>query len=275
MEEFANVSVSLDKLSPDGIPVTVTLDDLPPILFELRCNEHNLWLGGVPLHYLYQPIYEDVYKICQLKTNQVVQKGSIPVSLDAYETDSLYFLSDDSNRLVHVTVDSAKVLKINMIDGGASRVDQLFSISPHETEEDAEDGRLDDAESVRTWQLSSFGRIIKKRVSLDLLGTVSSRIVSLQNDNDLNLMVSTSLKAEQHDLGSIDAYVCLHDDQTGKKLKTVELEEDWDDTFDHTIVLDLDTLIHTYKDNLGYCCVLYRLDRSIPDDDDEKKQPKR
>lgn len=42
-------------------------------------------------------------------------------------------------------------------------------------------------------------------------------------------MVATSLVAEQHKTGTIDAFVCFHDDDTGRKLKTVELEEDWDD----------------------------------------------
>ncbi|PIK48372.1 putative DDB1- and CUL4-associated factor 17 [Apostichopus japonicus] len=275
VEEYTNVAVSLDNFSADGIPITVGLKDLPPVLFEVKCNEHNLWLGGVPLHYLYQPNHQDVYKVCQLKTNQVVEKGSIPVSLDAYETDNLFFLSDDSNRLVHVTVHYAQILKINIMDNGASRIDELFSVFPHEAEENAtEDNWSNEMEGVRTWVMSSFGRIIKRRVSQDVVGAVSSRIFSLQYDNDLNLMVATSLVAEQHKTGTIDAFVCFHDDDTGRKLKTVELEEDWDDTYDHTITLDLDTLIHTYKDYSGYCCVLYRLDRSIPEDNTEKR-PKR
>ncbi|PIK45120.1 putative DDB1- and CUL4-associated factor 17 [Apostichopus japonicus] len=275
VEEFTNVAVSLDNFSADGIPITVELKDLPPVLFEVKCNEHNLWLGGVPLHYLYQPNHQDVYKVCQLKTNQVVEKGSIPVSLDAYETDNLFFLSDDSNRLVHVTVHYAQILKINIMDDGASRIDELFSVFPHEAEENAtENNWSNEMEGVRTWVMSSFGRIIKRRVSQDVVGAVSSRIFSLQYDNDLNLMVATSLVAEQHKTGTIDAFVCFHDDDTGRKLKTVELEEDWDDTYDHTITLDLDTLIHTYKDYSGYCCVLYRLDRSIPEDNTEKR-PKR
>lgn len=282
VEEHTTVSVSLESLPAGGIPVTVRLEELPPILFEIKCIEHNLWLGGVPLHYVYQPNHQDVYKICQLKTGQLAEKGAIPVSLDAYETDNLIFLSDESNRLVHTTVTSAQILKICSTDEGGSKIEVMYSVYPYKTdrhklkeEETANSHPPDDGEGT-TWILSSSGRIIKRRVIPELFEIApfsSSRIYSIQYDNDLKILVATSLAAVQDDSREIDAFVCFHDDQTGAKLKTLELREDWDDTYEHSICVDLDTVVHIYKKPHEYCCVMYRLDRSSPEE--FEKQPKR
>ncbi|KAI8516997.1 Ddb1 and cul4 associated factor 17, partial [Branchiostoma belcheri] len=91
-------------------------------------------------------------------------------------------------------------------------------------------------------------------------------------ESDLDILAVTSVSQRDDKLVG---HVCLHDNQTGALLNRVELEEAWDETCDHTISMDLDTLVHIVRSpQRRYRCYVYKLDRTVGQIDEEQPRHK-
>ncbi|XP_013383601.1 DDB1- and CUL4-associated factor 17-like [Lingula anatina] len=88
---------------PDGIPCNVNLKEAPPVLFHVRCSEHNLQLGGIPWHYMLCPQGQrGFFHVYSLDKQHLAEEGILDMEILSVEPDKAFFHPDDSGRIVHV-----------------------------------------------------------------------------------------------------------------------------------------------------------------------------
>uniref|UniRef100_A0A672Z598 DDB1 and CUL4 associated factor 17 n=1 Tax=Sphaeramia orbicularis TaxID=375764 RepID=A0A672Z598_9TELE len=105
--------------------------------------------------------------------------------------------------------------------------------------------------------VTSSGRTVKRRVQQldDDPDQKTFRLVEYEDELDLLTVLVTNGEEEQG-----IAHVQLHDNQSGKLLRTVELAERWDETYRHELFFDKDTIVHIEQQNTNFCCHVYKLE---------------
>ena len=57
------------------------ISETPPVLFEVRCHEHNLQMGGFPWHYIFTPHRNNgvfhVHRVENKKQVRCVERGGV------------------------------------------------------------------------------------------------------------------------------------------------------------------------------------------------------
>ncbi|XP_061736031.1 DDB1- and CUL4-associated factor 17 isoform X2 [Nerophis ophidion] len=104
--------------------------------------------------------------------------------------------------------------------------------------------------------VTSSGRAVKRRIQQldDDPDLETFHMVEYEDELDLLAVVVTN-GAD----GEGRARIQLHDNQSGRVLKTVDLSETWDETFRHDLVFDKDTIIHIEQKHTKVCCHVYKL----------------
>uniref|UniRef100_A0A7N8XDV6 Ddb1 and cul4 associated factor 17 n=1 Tax=Mastacembelus armatus TaxID=205130 RepID=A0A7N8XDV6_9TELE len=110
--------------------------------------------------------------------------------------------------------------------------------------------------SLKDVIVTSSGRTVKRRFQQldDDPDRETFRMV--EYDNELDILGVVVTNGEE---GEGRAHVRLHDNQSGQLQRTVDLVEPWDETYQHELCFDKDTIIHIEQKNNNFCCHVYKL----------------
>ncbi|KAK2192397.1 hypothetical protein NP493_30g02015 [Ridgeia piscesae] len=210
-------------IPPYGLPVNVTLTACPDVLFEVRSVEHYLCIGGIPWHYIFTPRGQD----------------------GCYHVFTL-----DSRQLI-----------------GAGRIDlKVATLEPDKCNFHP-DGRIihtseHEIRKVIQPKYTSSGRPIRRttRFSEDALDDSLNTIQTVDYEDELDLIVTVVTEMKH---GDLQAKVKVYDNETGRFIRDIELDEPWAEFSEHVVILDLDTIIHTVKQpGRKFACYVHRLQRT-------------
>uniref|UniRef100_A0A8C7ZUL9 Ddb1 and cul4 associated factor 17 n=1 Tax=Oryzias sinensis TaxID=183150 RepID=A0A8C7ZUL9_9TELE len=235
--------------APFGIPVNIQIPDCPPVLFEVSCSNNGVQIGGFPWHYIYTPphkTHRGTHHICSLQDHSMAINGIQNMNCCALESDGIFFHPDDSGRIIHVGPTTIKVLKI---------LGEINSSLPSEVSEDFSMATHRNAPTPEV-TVTSSGRTVKRRFHQldDDPGQEAFRVVEYEDELDLLAVVMTDGVEEEG-----RAHVLLHDNQTGRLLRKIDLVESWDETYQHQLFFDKDTIVHIEQKNSNFCCHVYKL----------------
>ncbi|KAM9344086.1 DDB1- and CUL4-associated factor 17 [Pholidichthys leucotaenia] len=238
--------------APFGIPLNIHITDCPPVLFELSCCNNSVMIGGWPWHYIYTPTqkkHEGTHHICSLKDNTLATNGIQNMTCYSLEKDGIFFHPDDSGRIIHVGPTTINILKI---------ISDLNSDLPSTIVEDFSLKTNSNSLLPPTPQITvtSSGRKVKRRIQQldDDPGQKTFRMIEFEDEADLLAVVMTNgTEVEGR------AYIQLYDNQSGKLLRTFDMVEMWDETYQHEFFFDKDTIVHIEQKNIKFCCHVYKL----------------
>ncbi|XP_075896154.1 DDB1- and CUL4-associated factor 17 isoform X2 [Nelusetta ayraudi] len=235
---------------PFGIPVNIKITDQPPVLFEMSCSHNSIQIGGFPWHYIYTPVHKKhkgTHHICSLKNSTLATNGIQNMACCSLESDGISFHPDDSGRIIHVGPTIINVLKV---------LGELNSNLPANIIKDFTIATNRNLTPTSQVTVTSSGRTVKRRFHQldDDPDQETFRIVEYEDELDLLAVVVTDGKD-----GEGRAHIRLHDNQSGKLLRTVELTESWDETYRHELFFDKDSIVHIEQKNTSFCCHVYKL----------------
>ncbi|XP_061827614.2 DDB1- and CUL4-associated factor 17 isoform X1 [Nerophis lumbriciformis] len=218
----------------------------PPVLFEVPCSNTGVQIGGFPWHYIHTPPqkrHQGTHHICSLRDRTMATNGIRKMNCCSLESDVIFFHPDDSGRIIHVGPSTINILKI--LGRLSTKVIEDFSMATRQ-------------HNIPTSQVTvtSSGRAVKRRIQQldDDPDQETFRMVEYEDELDLLAVVVTN-GAD----GEGRAQIQLHDNQSGRILKTVDLSETWDETFRHGLVFDKDTIVHIEQKDTNVCCHVYKL----------------
>ncbi|XP_043987415.1 DDB1- and CUL4-associated factor 17 [Gambusia affinis] len=233
---------------PFGIPVNIQITEPPPLLFE-AFSHNGIQIGGFPWHYIYTPPHKKhrgTHYICSLKDNTLAKNGIRNMNCYSLESDVIFFHPADSGRIIHIGPNTINVLKV---------ISELNSPLPSEVLEDY---------SLTTHRSSPFprvtvtssGRAVRSRFQQldDDPMQETFRLLEYEDELDLLAIAVTNGEGEE---GS--AHVQLHDNQTGRLQRKIDLDEAWDETYPHELFFDRDTIVHIEQKGSQFCCHVYKL----------------
>ncbi|XP_031437851.1 DDB1- and CUL4-associated factor 17 [Clupea harengus] len=234
---------------PLGIPVNIHITEAPPVLFEVSYHE-GIQIGGNPFHFIYTPSqkkHRGTHHICSLKDGTLAKNGVQDMNCCSLESDWILFHPDQSGRIIHVGPNIINVLKILTEWGGdnQSEIAKDFSITAQR-----------DQNRASQVTVTSSGRTVKRRVHQldDDPEHETFRMVDYEDELDLLTVVVT--RREE----SGEVAVCLHDNNNGTMMKRILLQESWDETYSHQLILDRDTIVHIEQGkNNNFCCHVYKM----------------
>ncbi|XP_023225442.1 DDB1- and CUL4-associated factor 17-like [Centruroides sculpturatus] len=237
---------------PAGLPLNCKIRTAPPILFEVKCSDFNLHIGGHPWHYVTTPPRrEGVFQICSLADHTMAENGCLDFPNVSTEADSVAFHSDDSGRLVYHAAHSIRFYKLNENTNGSMSLTECLTIDLEENEKIVRE----------TFSQRRTQRIIKKKFNLDAIMACEKSILSDDYENELDVYAVAGF-APGDDLHN--GKIVLYDNETGHKIKTVRLDMKMDELSDYTLTMDLETFILLVKNKISqYSCYIYRLE-SLP-----------
>ncbi|XP_028991618.1 DDB1- and CUL4-associated factor 17 [Betta splendens] len=236
--------------APFGIPVNIQIKDCPPVLFELSCLDSGLQIGGNPWHYIYTPPHKrhnGTYYICSLNGNTMAVNGIQSMNCSALEGDEIFFHPDDSGRIIHIGPTTINVLKI---------LGELNTDLPSKVVTDFSMMTQRNSNACGCYTVTSSGRTVKTRFNQldDDPDLETFRMVEYEDELDLLAVVLTDGEEEQG-----RAHIRLHDNQSGQLQRTFDLVEPWNETFQHKLFFDKDTIIHIEQKKSSFCCHVYKL----------------
>uniref|UniRef100_A0A3P8TUF4 Ddb1 and cul4 associated factor 17 n=1 Tax=Amphiprion percula TaxID=161767 RepID=A0A3P8TUF4_AMPPE len=219
--------------APFGIPLNIQITgEFPSGAFEVSCSNNGVQIGGYPWHYIYTPPHKrhkGTHHICSLKDSTMATNGIQNMNCCALESDGIFFHPDDSGRIIHV---GPTTIKKHIVSAFL-----LLQQAPQVT-------------------VTSSGRTVKRRFHQldDDPCQETFRMVEYEDELDLLAVVITNGKE-----GEGKAHIRLHDNQSGKLQRRVDLVEPWDETYRHEVFFDKDTIVHIEQKNTSFCCHVYKL----------------
>uniref|UniRef100_A0A3P9N9G2 Ddb1 and cul4 associated factor 17 n=1 Tax=Poecilia reticulata TaxID=8081 RepID=A0A3P9N9G2_POERE len=104
--------------------------------------------------------------------------------------------------------------------------------------------------------VTSSGRAVRSRFQqLDDDPTQETfRLLEYEDELDLLAIAVTNGEGEEG-----RAHVQLHDNQSGRLQRKIELDEPWDETYPHELFFDRDTIVHIEQKGSQFCCHVYKL----------------
>lgn len=234
--------------APFGIPVNIQVTDPPPLLFE-AFSHNGIQIGGYPWHYIYTPPHKKhrgSHYICSLKDSTLAANGVQNMNCCSLESDAIFFHPSDSRRVIHVGPTTINVLKI---------ISELNSPLPSEVVEDFSLTTKQSNPSPRV-TVTSSGRAVRSRLQQldDDPNQETFRLLEYEDELDLLAIAVTNGEDEEG-----RAHIQLHDNQTGRLQRRIDLDEPWDETYPHELFFDRDTIVHIEQKSSNFCCHVYKL----------------
>ncbi|XP_031575357.1 DDB1- and CUL4-associated factor 17-like [Actinia tenebrosa] len=233
---------------PFGVPVNVKFDNKPTLLQQICSHQHLLSFGGFPWHYIVCPKKQNsVFKVYTMKDQVPVKHGLLNSAVQTIEQDQAYFHKDNSGRILHIGSDFISYLKLDVVHN--DQEEQLFEIQTSHSI------NLQDVKKTNGSMtlFSSSGRRIKCNSTLDYDNPGYSCVRDVDFEDELDILVVLSSQGEHK--GGIG----LYDNQTGILVKEIQLDY-WEDDSDHSIHMELDTIVHIFKrPTRNYCCEIFKL----------------
>lgn len=237
---------------PAGLPFNVVLNEAPAVLFNVRCSDFNVQLGGFPWHYIISPHgYHSVFKVFSLSNSRLAENGTLVYSSSGIEADKASFHPDESGRVLHSSGQKVSVLSL-CSDTTPSVLQECFTIDLEMK-----------AEKLSSMTTSS-GRNVRRSVSFeDTTDCHYQCIQGINYENEMEILYVTYAQ-QSHTQGHMCGHVLFYNNQTGNLEKNVPLEGMWDEDSDHNIELDIDTIVHITKSPVRrFTCSLYRMHRGL------------
>ncbi|XP_025081974.1 DDB1- and CUL4-associated factor 17-like isoform X2 [Pomacea canaliculata] len=243
--------------APTPLPINLVISELPPCLFEVACSEHNVQIGGFPWHYLISPPGRaGTFNVYSVDTGSLAKNGHLDSNNDCLEMDRASFHGDESGRIIHISAENVSVYYLKHDSSlNCNALMQAFII------------RLQDQKPSLMCPTTASGRKIKRRFTADeIFGSdICLTIHEVDYEDELDVMVICSTI---HQSDSLCGKVGFYDNATGHHLTSFNLDEPWCDYMEHSINMDLDTIVHLVKSTQGkFACQVYRLAEAIADDD--------
>ncbi|XP_028249136.1 DDB1- and CUL4-associated factor 17 [Parambassis ranga] len=235
--------------APFGIPVNIQITDCPPVLFEVSCSNSGVQIGGHPWHYIYTPPklkHKGVHHICSLQDGTMATNGIQNMDCWSIESDKIFFHPDDSGRIIHVGPTTINVLKI---------LGELNSALPSKV---VKDFSMTTSRNIPTSQVTvtSSGRTVKRRFQQLDDDPCQETIRLMEYEDELDLLAIVITNGEE---GEGRAHIRLHDNLSGQLQRQIDLAELWDETYQHKLFFDKDTIVHIEQINTNFCCHVYKL----------------
>ncbi|XP_041663192.1 DDB1- and CUL4-associated factor 17 [Cheilinus undulatus] len=235
---------------PVGIPVNIQITERPPLLFELTRTNNGIQIGGFPWHYIYTPSnkkHSGTHHICSLKDKTVATHGIQNMNCCSLESDGIFFHPDNSGRIIHMGPSTINVLKIlgELNTGLPSKVVTDFTLDTQQN-----------SQPTSQVTVTSYGRTVRRRFHQldDDPEQKTFRMVEYEDELDLLAVVVTDSEEEEG-----RARVQLHDNLSGELLRTIDLDEPWDETYRHELFFDRDTIVHMEQTDTSFSCHVYKL----------------
>ncbi|XP_055958545.1 DDB1- and CUL4-associated factor 17 isoform X1 [Patella vulgata] len=258
----------------NGIPINIKVTECPPVLFEVKCSQHNVQFGGFPWHFIITPHGSlGCFLVYSFIDRQVIKGGHLDLDNNSIELDKAIFHGDESGRIIHIGHDTVRVLEIVSGRGQKTQLEKSFEIVIKDEESEKEKNCKSELPTV-----TSSGRQIKKRWIQDELCEETNNItvyhVDYENELDV-LLISCVISGAEVTKGYLD----LYDNYTGLLLHRIQLIEPYHEFNEHKVHMDKDTIIHIVKARSSkFVCTVYKLfgqteDKSeINDDNDSRNQ---
>ncbi|XP_046559231.1 DDB1- and CUL4-associated factor 17-like [Haliotis rubra] len=251
---------------PSGVPFNTKITEKLTPLFETRCSEHNVQIGGFPWHYIIIPHgCCGWFQVHSMETNNLAKNGEVNVSSFGIELDKAVFHGDESGRVLHISEDTVRVLQLSSLESSSETVlRELFSIHPNSNTHKKEN-------TQRT--VTSSGRSIKKRVCLDeVLECSPLTIHDVDYENELDVLV---VSAVSHNPEGPVGHIGYYDNLTGELLREFSLEEPAKEYYEHRTFVDADTIVQRVKVGPSkFICIVYKL-FGVAEEEEEKISKKR
>ncbi|XP_062606051.1 DDB1- and CUL4-associated factor 17-like, partial [Saccostrea cucullata] len=120
---------------PCGLPLNIIIKEEPPVLFQVRCHQNNLEVGGCPWHYMYTPPRkEGSFHVKTLVSGQLARNGVLKSEKLGLEADRALFCTDDTGRILHIDSNSVSVYRIKETKSAESVIEKCFSINLEDKE---------------------------------------------------------------------------------------------------------------------------------------------
>lgn len=239
---------------PCGLPTNVTLTACPDVLFEVRSVEHYLCIGGIPWHYIMTPHGQDgCFHVFTLDSRQLIGSGRIDLKVLALEPDKCNFHPD--GRIIYTSEHEIRMLRLVECDSPSDNqycLKEDFVIKAPENTNSA----------VPQPKHTSSGRPIRRtaRFSENALDDSLDTIQTVDYEDELDLIVTVVTETKH---GDVQAKVKVYDNETGRFIRDIELDEPWAEFSEHVVILDMDTIIHTVKQpGRKFACYVHRLQRT-------------
>ncbi|XP_064459526.1 DDB1- and CUL4-associated factor 17-like [Ornithodoros turicata] len=246
---------------PAGLPLNCRLKESPPILFEVKCSEFMLHFGCYPWHYISSPPFkEGVFQIRSVESDELAENGFLDFPNLSTEPDSIAFHPDDSGRIVYNSSHFIKIFRLVMNKMNKPSLKECFEITFREVPLNSSSG------SNRSQNLLKR----KRRTLLHITQTqvVLKSLLSDDYENELELYGVLGFDPVDEDcLGK----VCIYDNESGQKMKSLDLGMTLDELCDYTLTLDLDTIVVLVKDERrNFSCHMYRI--SFPEAQENSRE---
>ncbi|XP_069114234.1 DDB1- and CUL4-associated factor 17-like isoform X2 [Argopecten irradians] len=243
---------------PVGLPCNIHFTVCPPVLFELRCTEHIVDIGGFPWHYLFSPPKKSCYHVCNLANGQLAKNGILSMDVTNLDTDKACFHEDNSGRIVFVEASNIRLFKLSRNNAECEIVEDFYIDLSRNTSK---------AENV---MYTSSGRNVKRRISTTEVQDLSEMMIhNVDYEDELDFLYTNTV---YHDSDEAYNMVNIYNNTTGSLLQQIRLEEPWQEVHEHSVHLDLDTIIKVVKSSPGkFCCVVYRLYSNVEEQENSQK----
>ncbi|XP_041480061.1 DDB1- and CUL4-associated factor 17-like [Lytechinus variegatus] len=274
-DDFPNGDAEGCKIGgfPHGIPITLKLTEKPAVLFEVRCFEHDIKFGGFPWHFMISPPTQrgdpSEIMVYSLENKELAINGTLERNIVAADNGmpTSFFYYDGSDRIINTKMRSLSVLKFKQHEDGRSELVEDHVINPWPYRDDR---KLERKMKEMGTSLSSSGRLIRHRQYGDFSYDEEASMYEAFSEEMINNfgcetdmdILAISMATRDFDTNSLIGHVTLHDCPTGHLLKTFRMPGEWDEYVEHHISLDLDTLVHSYKEGSGkWMCQVFRAQR--------------
>lgn len=201
----------------NGIPLTHDIQNMPPILFQLKCFDSELFFGGFPFHYIFTPIHKNgTFKIVDVASGH--ESAEIDLTNDTIHPDKCFFHYDESGRIIYESAHAVHVYTFRG-DGRDSRPGPMklqFTMTAGSGLLEIEETRSQEGPSAAKRPRRSCSRRLSTRDSVSLFDRT---VFVLDYENELELL---SILAT--DFESDEGLVLMYDNITGKLLRKVSLD---------------------------------------------------
>ncbi|XP_065920956.1 DDB1- and CUL4-associated factor 17-like isoform X2 [Dysidea avara] len=234
-----------------GIPITIKLTELPPVIFQSRSSVNvGINFGGVPFVYIHNPRPQQPHQfhVKDLSTSRLI--GEISSDYVSLQDDTVGFHDDDYQKILYIS-------------GPSLSCYQLVRDSLLGTVEMIKVWERNFAHSISSQQItySSSGRRIKKASYANF--DVEVIVQDTDYENELELLYAVVTQPGYNE--SVETQLHFIDDKTGSSTKIIPLPE-WNENAANTVYYELDVIVHEVKTDNVSNCYLYRLSRPSVDE---------
>lgn len=236
---------------PFGFPINIQIQVRPPILYEVKCCNNDLQIGGFPWQYIIQPNRNcpNKFEVFTLDPPHKITNGLMEYDTSHIEPDHVIFHPDNSGRIVHYSSTTFRCLAVKMKNETSPILELLFTLSL--------DTKKTEPVNIKTSTRS--GRLVRRndRYLESNAEAFQHSVIGMHYESELDIISLLIANASNNSCHQTDGYANLYDNQTGNLIKKIQLEEEWEEDSEHKLILDCDILIHIVKNfrSLSTCYV--------------------